>query len=293
MVVVRSDVAQLIEIHAAAGRRFDAGGVRSFVREQGEGPDVVLLHGVPASSFLYRKVLPRLADQGVRATAFDFPGLGLADRPESFDYSWSGLARWLGEAIDALGLDRVHLVVHDIGGPIGCEWAIRNRDRVLSLTVLNTLLDPATFHRPWSMHPFSIRLIGELWLAMLRPWPFQRIFYLQGVKDKSKVSPHDVQAYYVLLKRNDGGRAFLKIMRGFELTEEKDRFLASGLAERSYPTRLIWGKDDPALGLDHLARVQRVLGIEDATLLPARHFLQEDQFVPLDDAIADHVAPLG
>ena len=116
---VNAQVAQLIDAHSAAGRRFEAGGVRSFVREHGEGPNVVLLHGIPASSFLYRKVIPRLADQGLRAIALDFPGLGLADRPERFDYSWSGLSRWLGEAIDALGLDRCHLVVHDIGGPIG------------------------------------------------------------------------------------------------------------------------------------------------------------------------------
>ena len=119
-----------------------------FARRTGEGPDVVLLHGVPVSSFLYRKVLPVLADQGLRATAFDFPGLGLAERPEDFDYTWSRLAVWTGEAIDALGLDRVHLVVHDIGGPIGFEWAIRNPDRVLSMTVLNTLVDVGSFRRP-------------------------------------------------------------------------------------------------------------------------------------------------
>ncbi len=148
MTRVNAEVAQLIDIHSAAGRRFEAGGVRSFVREQGEGPNVVLLHGVPASSFLYRKVIPRLADQGLRAVALDFPGLGLADRPRGFDYSWSGLARWLGEAIDALELDRCHLVVHDIGGPIGCEWAVRNPERVLSLTALNTDLSPGDLPPP-------------------------------------------------------------------------------------------------------------------------------------------------
>ena len=142
------DVNEAIARHSAAGFLFDAGGVRSFARQTGEGADVVLLHGVPVSSFLYRKVLPVLADQGLRATAFDFPGLGLADRPEDFDYTWSRLAAWTGEAIDALGLDRIHLVVHDIGGPIGFEWAIRNPDRVLSLTVLNTLVDVGSFHRP-------------------------------------------------------------------------------------------------------------------------------------------------
>ena len=290
---VRADVAQLIEIHSAAGRRFEAGGVRSFVREQGEGPDVVLLHGVPASSFLYRKVIPRLADQGLRATAVDFPGLGLADRPERFDYSWSGLARWLGEAVDALGLGRFHLVVHDIAGPIGCELAVRNPDRVLSLTALNTDLSPATFRRPWSMQPFVIPVVRQLWLhATPRP-VFAALFRAQGLGDRRAMSTAEIYAYRDLLLRADRGRAFLKIMRGFELTEEKDRFLAAGLAERPYPARIICGKDDPALGLDHKERVRRVLGLDDAVLLPAKHFLQEDQFGPLADAIADHVAPLG
>src|SRR5687767_7035306 len=181
---VRADVAQLIAIHSAAGRRFEAGGVRSFVREQGDGPAVLLLHGVPASSFLYRKVVPRLADQGLRAIAFDFPGLGLADRPQGFDYTWSGLARWLGEAIDALELERVHLVVHDIGGPIGCEWAVRNPKRVLSLTALNTDLSPATFRRPWSMQPFVIPVVRQLWLhATPRP-VFALLFRAQGLGDR-------------------------------------------------------------------------------------------------------------
>src|SRR3954462_13317186 len=138
---------EAIAIHQAAGRRFEAGEVKSFVRDQppsgGTGSAVVLVHGVPSSSFLYRKMIPALAQQGLRAIAFDFPGLGLADRPEDFDYSWSGLARWMGQAIDALGIGRCHLVVHDIGGPIACEWGGRKPDRVVSLTGLNTMLGGA------------------------------------------------------------------------------------------------------------------------------------------------------
>jgi pimeloyl-ACP methyl ester carboxylesterase len=290
---VRADVAQLIEIHAAAGRRFDAGGVRSFVREQGEGPAVVLLHGVPSSSFLYRKVIPRLADQGVRAVALDFPGLGLADRPAGFDYSWSGLARWLGEALEARERERVNLVVHDIAGPIGCEWAVRNSERVLSLTALNTDLSPATFRRPWTMQPFVIPVVRQLWLhATPRPL-FAALFRLQGLGARAAMTTAEIYAYRDLLLRADRGRAFLKIMRGFELTEAKDRLLADGLAGRTYPARIIWGKDDPALGLDHMERVKRVLGVDDALLLPAKHFLQEDQADAIAYAIADHVAPLG
>src|SRR5919201_2193008 len=163
----RDEALEAIEAHQASGRRFAAGGVGSFVREDGRGAPVVLLHGVPTSSFLYRKVIPALAEQGLRGVAFDFPGLGLADRPAGFDYSWSGLARWTGEAIDALGIDRCHLVVHDIGGPIGFDWAVRSPERVLSLTVLNTIVGIADFKRPWTMAPFAVRGIGRLWLAPL------------------------------------------------------------------------------------------------------------------------------
>jgi pimeloyl-ACP methyl ester carboxylesterase len=289
----KAEVAQVIDAHSAAGRRFEAGGVRSFVREQGEGPSVVCVHGVPTSSFLYRKLLARLADQGLRGVAFDLPGLGLADRPVAFDYSWSGLAKWTGEAIDALGIDRCHLVVHDIGGPIGCEWAIRNPDRVLSLTALNALLDVAGFRRPWPMWPFAVRGIGELWLAALRPWPMSELFYAQGIAERSATPRREVYAYYHLLKRDDGGRAFLRIMRGFELTETKQRFLYEGLGERSYPARIVWGERDPALGIERLRGVQAALRVDDPVLVPAKHFLQEDQAPAVAYAIADLVAPLG
>ena len=289
----REDARDAIDVHRAAGRRFAAGGTTSFVREQGRGAPVVLLHGVPSSSFLYRKVIPVLAQQGLRGVAFDFPGLGLADRPDDFDYSWSGLARWTRQAIDALGIERCHLVVHDIGGPIGFEWAVHNPDRVHSLTALDMMLELVGFRRPWSMRPFAIPVLGQISLRMLSRFAFSEIFYLQGVADRRAVPRHEIYAHYELLKRTDGGRAFLRIMRGFELTEEKQRFLWEGLAERPYPARIVWGERDPALGLDQMRVVQRVLGVDDPILLPARHFLQEDQPVALGQAIADLAAPLG
>ena len=287
------EVNDAIARHSAAGFLFDAGGVRSFARQSGAGADVVLLHGVPTSSFLYRKVLPVVADQGLRATAFDFPGLGLADRPEDFDYSWSGLAAWTGEAIDALGLDRIHLVVHDVGGPIGFEWAIRNPGRVLSLTVLNTFVDAGSFRRPWPMHPFSIKGIGEVWLRASPRLLFSEIFYSLGIAERALVPRSDIYAHVALVRLRDRGRAFLKIMRGFELTEEKERFFRTGLSARDYPARLVWGERDPVFGLEHLESCRRALGVEDAIMLPAKHFLQEDHPAEVGQAVADLAAPLG
>jgi pimeloyl-ACP methyl ester carboxylesterase len=114
----------------------------------GDGEPVLCIHGIPASSFLYRKVLPVLARRGLRAIAFDLPGLGLAERPEAFDYTWSGLAEWCAAAVDELGLGRFHLVVHDYGGPVGFELCARIPERIRSLTIRNTLIDVERFRRP-------------------------------------------------------------------------------------------------------------------------------------------------
>jgi pimeloyl-ACP methyl ester carboxylesterase len=109
--------------------------------------------------------------------------MGLADRPRQFNYSWSGLSAWTVEAIDALGLDRFHLVVHDIGGPIGFDVVARIPQRVASLTALNTIVRVASFKRPWSMEPFARRGIGEIYLrssstptptTFARRWPSRR-----------------------------------------------------------------------------------------------------------------------
>ncbi len=280
------DVEAVIAAHQNAGRRFQAGGIEGFALDHGDGDPVVLMHGVPVSSFLYRKLAPELAKLGLRGVAFDLPGLGLSDRPERFDYSWSGLADWTAKAIDALGIERCHLVVHDIGGPVGFEWAVRHPDRVLSLTALNTLVDAAHFHRPWTMHPFSIRGVGEVWLRGTPRFLFGQLFYLQGIEDRAAVPRAEVYAHQALLRRGDNGRAFLKIMRGFELSEAKERFFFDGLAGREYPAQVVWGRNDPALRAPRREAVQRALGVETATLLPAKHFLPEDQAPAIAAAVA-------
>ena len=278
-------VAEAIERHRSSGREFEAAGVRSFVREEGEGEPVVLMHGIPVSSFLYRKVLPLLAERGLRGVAFDLPGLGLAEKPGTFDYTWSGLGRWTGEAIDGLGIERCHLVLHDIGGPIGLEWALRNRDRVSSLTVLDTLIDVAHFRRVWTMDLARPPVFGPVWVATIRPPVARWLFYMQGIGDRSATPAHEVDAHIALLHRDGGGSSFRKIVRGFELTEEKERFYTEGLREAGWPAAILWADRDPALGEDRRRVFEDVLGIE-ATVINAKHFLQEDQAPAVAEAIA-------
>jgi pimeloyl-ACP methyl ester carboxylesterase len=143
------------------------------------------------------------------------------------------------------------------------------------------------------MAPFAIPGIGRLAVGTLTPWAFARIFYLQGVADRAAVPRHEVYAHYALLKRGDGGRAFRRVMRGFALSEARQRLLWEGLAKRSYPTRIVWGERDAAIGLDQLRLAQEALRVDDPILLPAKHFLQEDHPTAVAQAIADLAAPLG
>jgi pimeloyl-ACP methyl ester carboxylesterase len=281
---------EVVERHRTAGREFEAAGVRSFVREEGEGEPVVCLHGVPASCFLYRKVIRELANRGLRGLAFDLPGLGLAERPSGFDYSWSGLGRFCVEAVDALGFDRFDLVVHDIGGPVGFELAAGMPERIVSLTLLNTMVEVDRFRRPWSMEPFAIRGLGELAVATMRKPAFRRLMRMQGIANQHAVADDELDAYLDLLKRDDGGRAFLRIMRGFERTPEKQRLYESVLRDVPYPIQVVWGELDPALKQSvHGEQARLAAGLDSIHALPAKHFLQEDQA----PAVAGHIAALA
>lgn len=283
-------VESVIDRHESSGRYFDASGVKSFVLEEGSGEPVVCMHGVPASSFLYRKVLPELAARGLRGIAFDLPGLGLAERPSDFDYSWTGLGRFATAAVDALRLERFHLVVHDLGGPVGFEVAGALADRVASMTMLNTLVEVDTFRRPWTMEPFAHRGVGEVWLGSMSKPLFRALMRLQGIGDMSAVTKDELGAYVELLKREDGGRAFLKIMRGFELTREKRDLYVDVLGSRRHPVQVVWGKDDPALTLrKHGEQAREAAGLDTVHPLPGKHFLQEDQAPAIADRVASFI----
>ncbi len=260
-------------------------GANTRIWREGSGPPVVCLHGVPSSGFLNRKLIASLADRGLEGITFDLPGLGFADRPEAFDYSWSGLARWVENALGAAGLERFHLVVHDIGGPIGFDLAARNPERILSLTALNTVVDVASFRRPWMMEPFAWPVIRSVWLAAIGTpvlWGLMRYSGMLGTP-----SYGEIMAYGKLLKRDDGGRAFLKIMRGFERTEGFETFIKKGLKARPYPAQVIWGKQDPALRMNRFAPgVCAALGVETWHEVNGKHFLQEDSYEDIAELIS-------
>lgn len=280
----------VIDTHQAAGQFFDVGRVRTFRLDQGEGEPVVLMHGVPASCFLYRKVVPALAAHGLRAIAFDLPGLGLADRPVDFDYSWSGLGRFATAAMKALELERFHLVVHDIGGPVGFEVAAALPERIASLTILNTLIEVEKFRKPWTMRPFEKPGLNRVWLSSMKTQPmFRQLMAWQGVKDMSKVTKEELNAYVDLLFGDDNGRGFLRIMGSFETSPEKTERYRAVVTSDQYPKQVIWGEHDTALPLEKYGRIAERLTGTMAKRLPGKHFLQEDQYEAIAEAIARFV----
>ncbi len=283
--------AEVVEAHRRATTPFTADGIASRTLDMGEGPTVVCIHGVPASSFLYRKVVPELDKRGLRGVAFDLPGLGFADRPADHDYSWTGLGRFATAALDALELDEVHLVVHDIGGPVGFEVLHNAPDRIASLTILNTLVDVASFRKPWPMRPFEVPRVGEAWLAGMIPPAFRVIMRMLGIHDMSAVTKEELAAWLVLLRGDDRGRAFLQIMRSFETTQAKQDTYAAAISNHDLPKQVIWGEHDPALSIDtHGEAARRVAEVDVIHRLPGKHFLQEDNAGAIADLVAAFVA---
>ena len=118
----------------------EADGVKVFYRAAGDtsAPVLLLLHGFPTSSFMFRELIPRLADQ-FRVIAPDLPGFGFTEVPEErkYTYSFDALARTIEAFTDALGLDRYAIYVFDYGAPTGFRLAMARPERVTAIVSQN------------------------------------------------------------------------------------------------------------------------------------------------------------
>lgn len=138
-------------------------GWMSYV-DHGRGRPLVFLHGSPSWSFVFRKLLLPLG-QSYRCIAPDHLGFGLSDKPLRADYRLQAHAERFARLMDYLRLEDVTLVVHDAGGPIGLDWAIKNPDRVRDLVIFNTWMWPLRENGP-AMR--LARLVGN---------PINRFYY--------------------------------------------------------------------------------------------------------------------
>ncbi|HEY5098789.1 MAG TPA: alpha/beta fold hydrolase, partial [Gaiellaceae bacterium] len=119
--------------------RLDLDGLRMHYVDEGSGPPVLLLHGEPTSSFLWRNIIPPLVAAGYRAVAPDLIGFGRSDKPEDIGwYSYDRHVASVEQLVDELGLHGLTLVVHDWGGPVGLRFAVEHEDLVDRLVILDT-----------------------------------------------------------------------------------------------------------------------------------------------------------
>lgn len=269
----------IIRQHESGGKYITVENIKTFYLDAGSGPVVFCIHGVPTSSFLYRKVVQQLQSRGLRTIAIDLPGLGLSGRPEDFNYIFSNFGRFCNLFLDELKIDEVHLLTHDIGTPVGLFMSDQNSSRIRSITVLNSMLDVEHFEKPLLMRAFEKPVLGEAALAMLTPLTFPLMMKTAGVVYDDVISKEEMDAYIHLLKREDDGKAFLKIMRSFEQTKAFTEACYRAWKNPAYPVQLIWGDKDPLLPWEEKGREFEVArpGVP-VTMVESKHFLQEEAY---------------
>jgi len=254
--------------------------------EAGKGDPILLLHGFPTSSHLYRNVIPTLAKTH-RVIALDLPGYGLSDKPLDVDYSFEFYEAVLDGFLDALDLPRTDLVVHDLGGPIGMFWAVRNPRRVHKIVLLNTLVYPET---SWAVKLFLLALrTPVLRDYIVSPKGIIGAMKL-GVVHKERLTREVLTPYTAPFETPAARKALIKAGSGLSI---------QGLAEiaRKLPTleaslRLIYGENDRVLPdvAKTMQRIQRAHPQAELTALPGcGHFLQEDEPERVAELIAEFI----
>jgi len=215
------------------------GGVRSPIIEAGApgSPEAVLfVHGNPGCGEDWEDLLGA-AGAWTRAIAVDMPGFGKAEKPSDFPYTMAGYVQHLDDVITALGIQRVHLVLHDLGGLWGLAWASGHAHSVASLTLINTgMVTGYRWHflaRLW-----RLPVVGEIVQAAASHVAFRLALSHPGGLPRSFVDR--------MADNYDWGtrRAVLRFYRTTELPEISNRY-APALQAMQVPTLVLWGRHDP------------------------------------------------
>jgi pimeloyl-ACP methyl ester carboxylesterase len=254
-------------------RHVQLDGLRLAYRELGSGPPILLLHGWPTSSFLWRAILTALAPAN-RAVAVDLPGFGASDKPLGIRYSFEFFAETLDRFLAHLGIDRVGLAVHDLGGPVGVHWMLERPGRVTRLALLNTLLYPEfseavkEFVRACASPELRDKITSPAGLeAIMR----------DGFGDPTKLTADVLAAVQEPFGTPEARRALADA--GIGLSRKGFVQIARGLASVRIPVRVVYGARDRVLPdvAQTMARVKNDLPHAEVTVLPdCGHFLQEE-----------------
>ena len=272
------------------GSYVEVQGLRLHYVERGSGEPVLLLHGWPTSSFLWRNVVG-LIEPVARTIALDLPGFGRSDKPLDASYGFRFYADILDGFLEALGIDRTALVVHDLGGPVGLYWACRRRERIARLALLNTLVYP----RPsWAVVAFVLaaRTPGiRSWLSSPRGLRYSMRL---GVANRARLSEEAIRGVQEPFASRDARRALLRA--GTRLHPKGFEEIAAALPSFEVPVLLAYGERDRILPdvAKTMARVKRDLPQAALRPLPdCGHFLQEERPKELGEMLAAFLGGQG
>ena len=274
-------------------RAFDSADGRMSYVDEGDGPPVVLVHGTPSWSFLYRHLITGLA-RTHRVIAPDHLGFGLSDNPEHAPYEPADQARRLAALVAHLGLERPALVVHDFGGPIGLSYAIERPAGVAALVLFNTWMwSLAGDARVQRASRVATGPVGRFLYRRLNFSPRVLVKLVMGDRRKLTAaahrhyvdafpSPRERTAPWVLARELVASSAWYDA-----LWARRDRL-------REIPTLLCWGDRDPTFDAAALARWQEALPHAEVRHFPsAGHFVMEEEGPALVEPVREFLERAG
>lgn len=243
----------------------EVAGVRSPTIEAGP-PDateaVVFVHGNPGSGRDWEDLLARVGPSA-RAVALDMPGFGQAAKPRDFEYTVPGYAGHLGGALDQLGVERAWLVLHDFGGPWGLAWAAAHPARFAGVVLINI---GVLFDYRWhaTARLWRTPVLGEVVQVLTTRGGFRRA--MQRINPKGLPAPL-VERMYEDYDRATR-RAVLALYRATDNPGAGAERLASALRPLARPALVVWGAQDPFIGVDHAERQREVFPGAEVVILP-------------------------
>ncbi len=263
-------------------RQVDVDGLKIFYREAGDPgkPTVLLLHGFPTSSQMYRNLIPQLANR-YHVVAPDYPGFGESSAPEraAFKYTFENLSRVIEHFTQRIGLSKYALYMMDYGAPVGFRLAVRHPERVTALIVQNGnayvegLPDGfwAPFRQYWQDNSAASREVLRGFLN-LETTIFQ---YTAGVQDVSLLSPDTWTVDQYRLDRPGNNEIQLDLFYDYQTNVELYPTWQAYLRTYQPPTLVVWGKNDPIFPAEGAEPFKRDLTNLEFHLLDTGHFALE------------------
>ncbi len=249
-------------------------GIQIAYLEQGKGDPIVLVHGIPTSSYMWRNMIGPLSAHN-KVYALDLPGFGFSDPPPNGDYSIDEYARVFEGFIKKLSIKNLTIICHDWGGPLAAKYVIRNPNNYSKLIILDTFLHNDLPPYPLVLKIAKIRPFGEIFF-----WMAGRLAVKQGILDgvvnKSTITDDIVDKYYSAHGNPD---KIVDSMLGTLRVEYKEdiSYIEKSLHLINKPTLIIWGEKDKYLPIYLGERIHKDIPHSKLVKLPnCGHFLPED-----------------